>query len=320
MFLALTLLGCPSAPSTPATSPSSDTSTVPTSPAPTSPPRDTADTATAPPAPASFAAELVDGALTLRSNVPRLVVDCVPGAWACDDVDADGLTDAWEDGLLDRLRPSLRFDESEPLLDDATAVLAYVARVAPVGERVRAFVMVGYSVDYGRCGLSGHNGDSERVALDLQPLAEGPGDAVLVGAYTAAHEGTVNDHGRVFVGDDLALLAFPGDPADGQPRWRVWPSDGKHATYGTLDDCEVFGLPCLEEDCEADGVADPAPYTRLPPIVNAGEPDHPRLTSLGAVGFPGDDAWADQDFCGGLGGLLCSSPVVEKLTVDPFAP
>ena len=39
---------------------------------------------------------------------------------------------------------------------------------------------------------------------------------------------------------------------------------------------------------------------------------------LGPVGFPGDDAWADQDFCGGLGGSVCSSSVRSKLVTDPF--
>jgi hypothetical protein len=43
------------------------------------------------------------------------------------------------------------------------------------------------------------------------------------------------------------------------------------------------------------------------------------VSDLGPVGFPGDDAWADRRFCGGLGGEECSSSVREKLVVDPFA-
>ena len=46
----------------------------------------------------------------------------------------------------------------------------------------------------------------------------------------------------------------------------------------------------------------------------------PLTSFLTAIGFPGDDAWAMQDFCGGLGGTGCSSAVRDKLLVDPFGP
>jgi hypothetical protein len=32
----------------------------------------------------------------------------------------------------------------------------------------------------------------------------------------------------------------------------------------------------------------------------------------------GDSAWAEQNFCGGLGGTECSSPVRDKRIADPF--
>ena len=87
--------------------------------------------------------------------------------------------------------------------------------------------------------------------------------------------------------------------------------------------CETASfVPCVEEDCAPDGV-DPAElpaYTVVAPVANAGEELAPRLTDLAPVGFPGDDAWAAQDFCGGLGAGLfgCSAPVRDKLLVDPF--
>lgn len=260
--------------------------------------------------------------LALACNLPMSLAACQRlGDAPCADVDLDGLTDAWEDLALELLRPLRRFDEAESLIDDPAAVLADVGRVAPAGERVRVFVMLGYSKDYGSCGgFTGHNGDSERVALDLQPdPSRGPGGVVVVGAYTAAHEGTVNDHGAVFVGDDLGALVFAADTLTADPRWVVFPSADKHATYASVSICEgVSPIPCIDEDCAPDDVDDPAAYERLPPFVNAGEEDAPRITDLGPLGFPGDDAWADQDFCGGLGGTGCSSPVREKLLVDPF--
>lgn len=77
-------------------------------------------------------------------------------------------------------------------------------------------------------------------------------------------------------------------------------------------------IPCLDEDCGPDGVDDPTLFDILPPFVNAGEEAAPRVTELSALGFPGEQAWAAQDLCGGLGGTGCSSPVREKLLVDPF--
>ena len=260
--------------------------------------------------------------LALACNLPRALADCQQLAGApCADVDLDGLTDAWEDLALDLLRPLRRFDEDESLFGDPTAALGDVGRAAPVGERVRLFVMLGYSKDYGSCGgFTGHNGDSERVALDLQPdPARGPGGVVVVGAYTAAHEGTVSDHGHVFTGAELGMLVYTVDPNTADPRWVVFPSADKHATYASIAICEgVSPLPCFDEDCNPDGVADPGAYERLPQLVNAGEEAAPRVTELTVVGFPGDDAWATQDFCGGLGGTGCSSPVRDKLLVDPF--
>ncbi|MEQ1508505.1 MAG: hypothetical protein ABMB14_40110, partial [Myxococcota bacterium] len=128
----------------------------------------TAPTSTAPFV-ATFTAEPYGDAVAVRSTVPRSVGDCaaIPGA-PCDDLDLDGLPDAWEAGILDRLRPVLVFDESEPLVDDPDAVLAIVARVTPDpgSDHLRVYLMLGYHRDYGRCGLSGHDGDSERVVLD----------------------------------------------------------------------------------------------------------------------------------------------------------
>ncbi|MCC6522669.1 MAG: hypothetical protein IT373_08425, partial [Polyangiaceae bacterium] len=238
----------------------------------------------------------------------------------CADVDGDGLTDAWEDAALDRLRPIQRLDEAEPLVSDPGAVLADVGRVAPSGAFVHVFVMLGYSRDYGSCGLTAHNGDSERVALELERLAsDGPGDVRVRQAYTAAHEGTVSDHGRVFAGAERLLLVHDADPVVGEPRWVVYPSAAKHGTYATIDICEnISFLPCIDEDCAPDGVPNPADFDRLPVVVNAGEEAAPRVTDLAVVGFPGDDAWAAQDFCGGLGGGTCSAPVRDKLLVSPF--
>jgi hypothetical protein len=257
----------------------------------------------------------------MHCNLPPAIEDCaaIEGA-PCEDLDEDGLADTWEDVALERLRPVRRLDETEPLIDDASAVLADVGRVIASGDRFRVFVMLGYSEDYGSCGFTAHSGDSERVALDLEPWTDGgAGGVIVVGAYTAAHENTTNDHGRVFTGADLQELVFDLDPQTREPRWVVFPSSAKHATYASVEICEGISIvPCIDEDCGPDGVDDPALFDRLPMVVNAGEEAAPRVTDLAIVGFPGDDAWAEQDFCGGQGGTGCSAPVREKLLVDPF--
>ncbi len=269
--------------------------------------------------------ESTEAALAFRTDLPAWTEDCetLYGAVAlCQDVDADLLVDAWEDRLLEYLRPTMRFDEAEPLLQDDEAGLFAVGRVVPVADdHLRVHLMLGYRQDYGRCGLSSHPGDSERVVLDLAPLAGGgPGDVEVRGVYTAAHEGTLTDHGTLLEGDDLATAEFPVDRISGQPRWRVYPSDGKHATYPTVQLCEdAEWVPCLDEDCGPDNVDDLDAHDRLPPVVNAGEPDAPRLTDLAVIGFLDEDAWLDQEFCGGQGRQQgCSDSVRNKLVKDPF--
>jgi len=272
--------------------------------------------------------------LRIETNLPPTVDACSatsPSGVSCDDADRDGLLDPWEDALLVALVPRLRFDEAEPHLDDPDAVLHAVARVTPVtplGDsslRVHVYMMIGYSRDYGSCGgLSSHNGDSERVAFALRSTT-GPGELEADAFYTAAHENTANDHSTVYDALD-PVLVFEDDGHPLHPdavRWTVFPSASKHATYASIDICEnvARNVPCLDEDCGLDGgVADPSRYVVVPPVINAGEPEAPRVSALDGIGFPGDDAWLDQKFCGGRardGG--CSASVREKLTTDPFA-
>lgn len=264
--------------------------------------------------------ELTGDALTLRTNLPARDAGCGGLAAAgapCGDVDLDGLTDAWEDIALDRLRPLLRFDEDEQFLDDPDALVVDIGRVAPgPGDplEVVVFIVEAYSIDYGSCGFSGHDGDPERVALHMSALpGGGPGDVVVTAAYTAAHEGTASDHSRLFSGADLSLLVHAGVAPSGEPRWVVFPSRDKHGTYATYDICEnVSPIPCFDEKC--DGGAD-----HLPAVVNAGEDGARRIEDLSSVGFAGEDAWADQSFCGGIDSTNCSAKVRDKLLADPFA-
>jgi hypothetical protein len=218
-----------------------------------------------------------------------------------EDLDDDGLDDAWEDQALALLTPVVVVTADEPFLDEARPILA-LGRVTPIGAPfpIRAFIALAYNEDYGTCGLSAHHGDSERVAIEIDLVDDVPR---VTRAYTAAHEGTPTDRGQVTDAGDLDVVGG---------RWRVFSSHSKHATYPSVAACEdAYALPCLRERCE-DAVA------LSPESVNAGEPWAPLVDDLTEFDLPGESAWADQRFCGGTREGGCSSPLVEKLAIDPF--
>lgn len=270
---------------------------------------------------------LRDGTLVVRTSVPAWTEACP----SCADVDHDGLVDAWEDALLDRVRPRMALHPDEPLIGDPDGRFGYIARVfRPEGgprDRVRVIVVTGFSLDpgvllFGKIPVSAHDGDSERVAIELSVRGDGR-EAVLRRAYFAVHEHTPNDHSRVYSEADTRRELTWGSDANGQPRWVVFPSRAKHPQFPNPAACEktsLKGTGLFREHC-AKSEAESHPV--LPPIVNAGEPSFHRVDDLAAVGFPGDEAWAEQKFCGGfrakprLGG--CAESIAEKLLDDPFA-
>lgn len=265
--------------------------------------------------------ESVVGGLKLTTNLPMYFSDCENlrvSELNCSDDDQDGLTDVWEDLVIEHFRPMLWMDEDEPFSTDPNGVFAQIARIAPTNEWVDLFIVLGWSEDYGRCGISAHPGDSERVALRLVPDVE-TGSVSFYSVYTAAHEGEITDAGRIWSEAELTELDFIADPQSNLPRWIVYPSEGKHATYATIAHCEsVSVIPCLEEDCGPDNTPDPNELLLFGPVINAGEEDYPRHDDLSVVGFPTESIWGEQDFCGGLGGQNCSSPIREKLRDNPF--
>lgn len=274
--------------------------------------------------------ELRDGRLVLKMRSPAFVSSCGKGA-GCEDVDHDGLVDAWEDALLDRLRPRMALHPEEPLIADPDGRFGYVARVFrpsdAASDVVRVIIVTGFSYDpgvlvLGKLPLSAHDGDSERVAVELT-LRDGGREAIMNRAYFAVHEHTLNDQSRLYATSELARELTMGKDPSGQPRWVVFPSKGKHPEFAnakTCADTSLRGTGIFREKCAA---SDAESHPVLAPIVNAGEPEHHRVDDLGVVGFPDDEAWVEQKFCGGfrarprLGG--CAESVAEKLLDDPFA-
>lgn len=274
---------------------------------------------------------LRDGKLVVTMRRPAFVSSCTKTE-RCDDADHDGLVDDWEDALLDRLRPRMALHPEEPLLEDPEGRFGYVARVfrpenGP-SDVVRVILVTGFSYDpgvllFGKIPMSAHDGDSERVAVELKLTGNGR-EATLNRAYFAVHEHTINDQSRLYAADELDRELTLGRDAGGEPRWVVFPSKGKHPEFANPAACaatSLHGTGLFREHCaasEAEG------HALLPPVVNAGEPAHHRADDLAIVGFAGDDAWAEQKFCGGfreqprLG--ACAESVASKLHDDPFAP
>lgn len=271
-----------------------------------------------------------DGAFRLESSIPARVANC--GGPACADEDGDGLVDAWEDAVLAELTPTVTFDEDEPMLkNESRDAFGAIGRVFPdpsAEGRVIVSVLLLYARDYGAPNplcfhARAHAGDAERAALQLELV--GRGDAISRAAYTTGHEGTPDDQTRIVRGRDQAELEDIGG------RWRVYSSQSKHATYMNKKHCEEARLSsflhrfCASEDCAPDRVSDPERFTRLPKVLNVGEPGRPRADDLSSLGFRGVRAWDEARFCGGLEGIedddraKCPDPLSAKLPKNPFA-
>lgn len=267
----------------------------------------------------SARAALVDGALTVT----------MPGAASCascTDADGDGLADSWESMLLERVRPRIVFHPDDPMVNDPAGNVGLVARVFPVSPTVvRVIFVVAFAFDDGvqvlGFSVTGHDGDGERVALELG-LEDGGRRATLRRAYFSAHEGMPNEQSRTVSEGEVRSMLRYGRDGDGQPRWLVFPSEGKHAefpSYAVCSDTSLWGTGWFSEKCGEDEERGRAIDPRF---VNAGEKDGQLVDDLSAVGYPREHAWDGSRFCGGLRDAprhgVCGRPMDAKLLTDPF--
>ena len=229
----------------------------------------------------SATTKLVNGALSIVSSIPHKVEDCLSqslGEAVCQDLDEDGLVDEWETIVSHRLNPVIRYHKEEPLFTDARGRVQGFSRVVPVAgdrDRVHVFLVHTYSYDYGRCSLERHRGDLERVAFEVtitKPTNESV--ARVEAAYTAAHEYTSFDVSAIYRGDQLSGLEYAIDPVTNQPRWVIYASTGKHASYASRGRCVGRStLPCARESCASAEHA----YELLFPMIHVGEPNQTGL-------------------------------------------
>ncbi len=278
---------------------------------------------------------LLPDRLRLTTTVPRRTEACsaLLDAASCRDADGDGLTDLWERIALHRLRPFVRMHAEEPLFRDYYGQVVAVGRVTPAADsHIRIILMMLYSYDYGRCGEEQHRGDIERVVLDLVEVDDTTTD--VVGLYTAAHEGKSAgiDRSVLLTGDQFGEAEFAIDEVTGMPRWVVYASIGKHATYPSAGACSAGFVLCLRDDCTA---GSDTRYTLLFDIYDVGEPDALDFEFEGGMADSPyrattpppspEQVWGAVDYCGpipefSVGGYssACCGPMREKLLLDPF--
>lgn len=221
------------------------------------------------------------------------------------DLDRDGLSDSLEDRLAQSFFPQLWFDPGEDCTAPANANQpgTALARVRPHPSdpsRIAITYVTLYREDCGDVfGVTGHPGDLEPFAITLAPNPSCPGGYGIVQAKSVAHAGTVTE-----TVDQLEL----NNTCSWGP---AYAAENKHGVYFSLSSCDAGGF-LGSDHC---GQSFALPWQSY----NVGEPNAIRLDDLSRVGFPGEFAWKDQNFCGGQGRLSgCPGPVREKLVSEVF--
>ncbi len=201
-------------------------------------------------------------------GAPRLVAQNASDTL---DTDRDGLSDAYEQAVLEKFRPTFVIDaddcaerparfaagREEPELASADGTI--YGQVFPVAG---GLVEVHYYTLWSRdCGRNSHALDAEHVAV-LVSKADGP-DMRALYWYAGAHENTVCD---ISSGARAEVVSAEGRGA------KVWSSSGKHALYLKKEMCD--------HGCGADSCENAIELEQAGPIINVGELSAPANGSL----------------------------------------
>jgi hypothetical protein len=215
------------------------------------------------------------------------------------DEDQDGLDDAFELQVANDYLPYVAVDPG-----DGCALDGIIARVRPHPADPSKILIVYDHLFQNDCGLGGHIGDDEVFSIAIDPNVPPPAGILAIKAIS--HQGTPCER-------DSECATCSGDsrsPCDlgminGLTYPVVYASKDKHGQYATKSSC---GFGTCFDSCTL------APAPVHPPIVNAGEPDHPITSNLTTQGFitPANgwtetslmnvDPWAAGDF-GGAGSI-----------------
>jgi hypothetical protein len=199
------------------------------------------------------------------SDAP-IASDTVPGA----DLDLDGIDDAREDEWAIAYLPYISVHPS-----DGCPVHGVIVRVAPHPKESKR-VMLWYDILWDEdCGASGHEGDDEMFGVVIDPTKPAP-DGILA-ERTISHQNTPCEHVTT-CGRCSGLTACTTAKRLGKDYPTVFPSKDKHGNYADQASCSASFI------CDFGGCA-PSTAPDAPPIVNIGEPTHPRVTNLTTQAF-----------------------------------
>jgi hypothetical protein len=210
---------------------------------------------------------------------------------ASNDLDQDGLDDAWETQIATEYLPYISLDPGE----QCGTPDGFVVRVSPhPGDPSRPprYLEIRYDHLYQTdCGTSGHIGDDENIAITVDTSLPAPQGIMMIKAI--AHRNTACEHDSECVQRSWSQSPCNGyatcDPGpvgatrSGYPV--VYVSQNKHGDYATMNGC-TFG-------CDF-GACTLATQPDLPAILNVGEPGHPLVSNLTTQGFVNADAgWTE---------------------------
>ena len=221
----------------------------------------------------------------------------VPAQAANGDSDADGLSDALEQRLLDQFVPAFEIgahDCSERPAQFTPNVKLTTVQAEDGTIYGQAFPVRGhgsepevelhfYHLWREDCGAHGHPLDAEHVAVLLQPSGDG---WKAMYWYAAAHEQTVCDVSQIARASTLHAESKGA---------RVWISPDKHASY--LDE-RLCSAGCGADLCE-----------KMVPL------DVKRVVNLGEVGHPMNGS----EFVGSPGWMLAEKMQQSNFPAEPVA-
>ncbi len=193
------------------------------------------------------------------------------GSLSTVDTDHDGISDEYEQAVLEKFRPTIMVDAHDCAAkpasfaagrhdpDVVSADGTVYGQVFPVsGDLVEVHYYTLWSRD---CGRNSHALDAEHVSVLLANAREQEPRALYW--YAGAHENTVCD---ISSGARSEVVSAEYSGA------KVWSSSGKHALYLRKEMCDHG---CGADSCENDTELD-----RIGPIINVGELKAPANASF----------------------------------------
>jgi hypothetical protein len=240
------------------------------------------------------------------------------------DHDGDGIPEIRELQLAQAFFPRLWYSREEtcPGPGGTKAVNLYPGRLvyavsrwdqaaaygAPPGSLIIRYVTL-YNRD---CGLNSHQGDAEAFLVTVRPQSGCPLGYGFNSISTAAHRGEGSFKNTLFGDGECDIRRGALD---------VFVSAKKHGLFLSKDRCNhSMAGPLHLDRCDAGytlGGIGPDGFERNSWLgMNAGEGDPvvvPLENDLSALGFPFDDIWDKDTFCGGSLGTDCGGSSPSKV-------